>query len=106
MATDIRYPAAGQTAGPSAAAGAGSARTILFASHRGGSGKTTTAMHVIVELLRQGLRVACIDLAVNKATLSDYIENRQRFSEQTGTELPMPAHHRMIAPQWADSGVN
>lgn len=104
MATNIRDPAAGRTAGSqtsdstTTAGAAGTARTILFASHRGGSGKTTTAMHVIVALLRQGLRVASIDLAANKATLSDYIENRRRFSEQTGTELPMPAHHRIVPP--------
>ena len=98
MATNIKDPAAGLASDSTKAGATGTIRTILFAGHKGGSGKTTTAMHVIVGLMRQGLRVASIDLAANKASLSDYIENRRRFSEQTGTALPMPAHHRLFVP--------
>ncbi|MCZ6587040.1 MAG: AAA family ATPase, partial [Alphaproteobacteria bacterium] len=37
------------------------ARVIVFGNEKGGTGKSTTAMHVIIALLREGLRVGAID---------------------------------------------
>ncbi|WP_425450440.1 division plane positioning ATPase MipZ [Virgifigura deserti] len=68
---------------------------IVLGNEKGGSGKSTTAMHLIVALLRQGYRVGSIDLDARQGTLSRYIENRQRCSAEDGLALPVPTHHRV-----------
>ncbi len=47
-------------------------------------------MHVIVCLLEQGLSVAVIDLDSRQRTLTRYMQNRQRYCERSGTDLPIP----------------
>jgi chromosome partitioning protein len=66
--------------------------TILIANEKGGSGKSTTAMHLIVALLKRGHRVASIDLDVRQRSLTRYVENRRAYGSATGTDLPMPQH--------------
>ena len=39
-----------------------SAHVIVLGNEKGGSGKSTTAMHVAVALMKSGQRVATIDL--------------------------------------------
>jgi chromosome partitioning protein len=51
---------------------------IVLGNEKGGTGKSTIAMHLIVSLLRQGARVASLDLDARQGTLSHYIANRQR----------------------------
>ena len=68
---------------------------IVLGNEKGGSGKSTTAMHLIVALLRQGYRVGSIDLDARQGTLSRYIENRQACSVEDGVALPVPVHHRV-----------
>lgn len=63
---------------------------IVTGNEKGGSGKSTTAMHLVVGLLRDGLRVASIDLDSRQGTLSNYLYNRQRFNKDRGKNLPMP----------------
>ena len=36
---------------------------IVFANEKGGTGKSTTAVHVAIALAAKGARVACFDLA-------------------------------------------
>lgn len=66
--------------------------TIVIANEKGGSGKSTTAMHLIVALLRLGHRVASIDLDVRQRSLTRYIENRRAHAAVAGADLPMPEH--------------
>jgi len=66
--------------------------TIVIANEKGGSGKSTTAMHLIVALLRLGHRVASIDLDVRQRSLTRYIENRRAHAAAAGNALPMPEH--------------
>jgi chromosome partitioning protein len=48
---------------PEAAAQAAKhAHVIVFGNEKGGTGKTTTAMHIVVALLRSGKTVSAIDL--------------------------------------------
>lgn len=72
--------------------------TIVIANEKGGSGKSTTAMHLIVALLRLGHRVASIDLDVRQRSLTRYVENRRAHGSATGADLPMP-EHVTFAPQ-------
>jgi chromosome partitioning protein len=66
---------------------------IVVGNEKGGCGKSTTAMHLIVGLAMAGLRVTSIDLDVRQSSLSRYIANRRAYCEQVGTELPSSQHY-------------
>jgi chromosome partitioning protein len=66
------------------------AHLITFANEKGGSGKSTTAVHVAVALASAGRRVAAIDLDTRQRTLGRYLENRAATERRTGTPLPTP----------------
>jgi chromosome partitioning protein len=68
------------------------AQVIVLGNEKGGSGKSTCAMHLIVGLLRDGYRVGAIDLDARQATLTGYLTAREAFARQRGLELPMPRH--------------
>ena len=79
------------------------ARVIVLGNEKGGTGKSTTAMHLIVGLIREGNRVASIDLDSHQATLSRYVENREGFSEAKGVRLPTPDHHRVAGSTYENA---
>jgi len=66
------------------------AHTIVLGNEKGGSGKSTTAMHLVIGLLHAGYGVGAIDLDGRQRTLSRYLENRQSYMERMGVTLPMP----------------
>lgn len=66
------------------------AQVIVLGNEKGGSGKSTCAMHVIVGLLRDGYRVAAIDLDARQSTLGRYLQARSRFVTTHGVTLPQP----------------
>lgn len=63
---------------------------IVLGNEKGGSGKSTTAMHIVVALLREGCRVGTIDLDARQKSLTRYIENRRSYVLSKGLDLPMP----------------
>ena len=63
---------------------------IVFANEKGGTGKSTTAVHVAVALAYQGAKVAAIDLDTRQATTHRYIENRIETEKRRGIDLPGP----------------
>jgi chromosome partitioning protein len=67
-----------------------SAHLIVFANEKGGTGKSTTAVHAAVALSAQGRRVAAIDLDTRQRTLGRYLDNRAATVKRIGVELPMP----------------
>jgi chromosome partitioning protein len=69
------------------------AHIIVFGNEKGGSGKTTAAMHVAVSLARMGKRVATIDLDSRQRSLTRQLENRAAFAERAGADIPMPERH-------------
>lgn len=69
-----------------------SAHVIVLGNEKGGSGKSTTAMHLIVALLKAGHRVASVDTDSRQRSLTRYIENRARWSRERGLGLDMPTH--------------
>ncbi len=75
---------------------------IVFGNEKGGSGKSTTALHIMVSLLRQGKAVGSLDIDARQGTLSRYLENRQIFMRDTGIRLPMPQNQRLYRSE-ADS---
>jgi chromosome partitioning protein len=66
------------------------AHVIVFGNEKGGTGKTTTAVHVAVALLRLGMTVSAIDLDSRQRTFARYIENRRDFAARAGHALPLP----------------
>lgn len=68
----------------------GHAHRIVFANEKGGTGKSTTAVHVAVALSYLGARVASIDLDPRQRTMHRYIENRLATLEKRELTLPTP----------------
>jgi chromosome partitioning protein len=67
------------------------AHVIVFANEKGGTGKSTTAVHVAVALAAQGRSVAALDLDHRQKTLARYLENRAATMQRRGVELPQPS---------------
>ena len=65
---------------------------ITFANEKGGTGKSTTAVHAAVALAAQGKSVAALDLDNRQRTLGRYLDNRLATVRRLGLELPMPVH--------------
>lgn len=68
------------------------AHIIVLGNEKGGTGKSTTALHIIVALLRAGHSVGSIDLDARQGTLSRYISYRRDYAHRHGLSLPMPDH--------------
>src|SRR6202789_1364871 len=66
------------------------AHIIVFGNEKGGSGKTTAAMHVAVTLARSGKKVAAIDLDSRQRSFHRQLENREAFRMKSGADIPMP----------------
>ena len=49
---------------------------IVFANEKGGTGKSTTAVHTAIALAASGHRVAALDLDGRQRTMTRYLENR------------------------------
>ncbi|MEE4204737.1 MAG: division plane positioning ATPase MipZ [Erythrobacter sp.] len=67
------------------------AHRIVFANEKGGTGKSTTAVHVAVALAYLGARVTMLDLDPRQRTSFRYMENRVRTMELRSMTLPTPA---------------
>ena len=65
---------------PKPGGGRKAAHVIVCGNEKGGSGKSTTAMHVAIALLKAGNRVATIDLDARQLSLTRYVENRRRWA--------------------------
>ncbi|MGL4235350.1 division plane positioning ATPase MipZ [Tabrizicola sp.] len=66
------------------------ARIIVVGNEKGGSGKSTTCMHVATALARLGQKVGALDLDLRQKSFGRYIENRRAYLAQAGLNLPTP----------------
>ncbi|MFZ2031676.1 MAG: division plane positioning ATPase MipZ [Vitreimonas sp.] len=66
------------------------AHVIVVGNQKGGAGKSTVAMHLIVALMRMGRRTGALDLDIRQRSLIRYIENRSRWMSTRGTNLVLP----------------
>src|SRR5271167_4592028 len=70
-----------------------SAHVVVLGNEKGGSGKSTTALHIAVALMKAGQRVATIDLDCRQQSFTRYINNRRAWASRTGLDLEIPVHH-------------
>jgi chromosome partitioning protein len=82
----VRRGPGGPRAGP---------RILVLGNEKGGSGKSTTAAHLIVALLKRGFTVGSIDLDARQGSLSRLLENRADYAERAGLPLELPEHRRI-----------
>jgi chromosome partitioning protein len=69
-----------------------SAHIIIVGNEKGGSGKSTVAMHVAIALIKSGQSVATIDLDSRQRSFSQYMENRRAWAAHVGRDLQIPRH--------------
>ena len=66
---------------------------VVIGNQKGGTGKSTFAMHIIVALLKAGNRVASFDLDLNQLTLTRYLGNRHEWDRKHEQKLELPDHY-------------
>ncbi len=86
----------------------GSSHFIIFANEKGGTGKSTTAVHVAVALAATGHSVAAIDLDHRQRTMTRYFDNRAATGRRTSSEFAGPVHValELLTPAGLDQEVN
>jgi chromosome partitioning protein len=65
----------------------GQPHIITFANEKGGTGKSTTAVHVAIALAASGHRVGAIDLDSRQRTMTRYLENREATMKRLDKQL-------------------
>jgi len=71
---------------------------IVFANEKGGTGKSTTAVHTAVALAASGHRVAALDLDSRQRTMTRYLENRDATMRRLSQGLPQ-ARYEVLEDQ-------
>ncbi len=66
---------------------------IVIGNEKGGTGKSTVSMHLVVYLLRLGFKVGTIDIDARQGTLSRYVNNREKFCAKSKIDLEIPIHY-------------
>jgi chromosome partitioning protein len=69
------------------------AHVIVVGNEKGGSGKTTTSVHIAMALLKNGFKVGTIDLDSRQQSLNRYFENRDDYIKRTDVHLDSPEHY-------------
>src|SRR3954462_1450585 len=76
---------------------------IVFANEKGGTGKSTTAVHTAVALAASGHRVGALDLDSRQRTMTRYLENRDATMRRIDKPLPQAADEGLPDP--CDAGL-
>ncbi|MFY9589768.1 division plane positioning ATPase MipZ [Rickettsia endosymbiont of Halotydeus destructor] len=66
---------------------------FVVGNEKGGAGKTTCSMHLIVALLYQGYKVATIDIDSRQASLTNYLKNRELYNKQNPDKQVVSPQH-------------
>ncbi|WP_166039754.1 division plane positioning ATPase MipZ [Sphingosinicella sp. YJ22] len=72
--------------------GPGRPHIIVFANEKGGTGKSTTAVHTAVALASMGRKVAALDLDTRQRTLGRYLDNRAATQRRLLIPIPLVEH--------------
>ncbi len=66
---------------------------IVLGNEKGGTGKSTVAVHIIASLLHAGHNVGSIDVDARQGTLTRYLENRDKYIKDNKVKLLTPSHN-------------
>ena len=80
----------------------GRAHVLVLGNEKGGSGKSTTAMHLAVALLHEGASVGTIDVDGRQGTFTRYVENRRLHAAAHRADLPVPDHRTVLPSDLGD----
>lgn len=83
-----------------------SAHVVVLGNEKGGSGKSTTGLHIAVALLKAGQRVATIDLDSRQQSFTHYINNRRAWAQRAGIKLELPTHFCVARGESASLDAN
>jgi chromosome partitioning protein len=75
---------------------------IVLGNEKGGTGKSTTAMHIMTALLKLGYSVGSIDVDARQGTLTRYVENRRHYIKKHGIDLKLPEHYAVLRSSLKD----
>ena len=64
------------------------AHIIVISNEKGGTGKSTIAMHLAIKLMQEKFAIATMDLDGRQGSLTKYIANRRDFCQQKKIKLP------------------
>lgn len=76
---------------------------IVVGNEKGGAGKTTSTMHLIASLQHLGFKVASVDTDSRQASLSRYLENREKTIAKDNLTLASPVHYRVATSTHANT---
>jgi chromosome partitioning protein len=82
----------------------GQAHFIVFANEKGGTGKSTTAVHTAIALAAMGHRVGALDLDSRQRTMTRYLENRGATMRRLDKDLPVAAYE--VLDDHSEPGLN
>ncbi len=74
------------------------AHVIVVGNEKGGSGKSTIALHLAIGLLQLGFRVTVADFDERQQSLLRCMENRRAHGGDRGVSLPHPRVYRPPSP--------
>ena len=77
---------------------------IVFANEKGGTGKSTTAVHTAIALAASGHRVGALDLDQRQRTMTRYLENRDATMRRLGKRLSF-ANYEVLDDQ-SEAGLD
>ena len=81
------------------------AHFIVFANEKGGTGKSTTAVHTAIALAASGHRVGALDLDGRQRTMTRYLENRDATMRRLEKgDLPRAGYE--VLEDHSDSGLS
>lgn len=69
---------------------------IVVGSEKGGTGKSTTAIHLAVALMKLGYRVGTIDLDARQGTFTAFCRNRAHAAERCERPLELTKHRAIL----------
>jgi chromosome partitioning protein len=77
---------------------------IVFANEKGGTGKSTTAVHTAIALAASGHRVGALDLDQRQRTMTRYLENRDATMRRLDKQLSAAAYE--VLDDQSDAGLD
>lgn len=71
-------------------------KIFVIGNEKGGAGKTTCSMHLIIGLLDKGYKIASIDTDSRQHSLTTYINNRKAYNKKNPeNKVDMPLHFHL-----------